>query len=145
MTLAVIDSSVAVKWYVPEIHSLPASRFLDETYELHAPDLLWAEFGNVLWKKAGRGELTHREVNSIARAITTVPLQIHSSHNLLEAAVEIALDQSRTVYDSLYLALAVGLDCPFVTADDRLFNALQDSALASHVQHVNSSRDRRIR
>jgi predicted nucleic acid-binding protein len=48
----------------------------------------------------------------------------------------IALDHSRTVYDSLYLALAESLTCQVVTADDRLFNSMQGTALASHLIHV---------
>ena len=34
----VVDASVAVKWYVPEIHSARAERLLDQANELHAPD-----------------------------------------------------------------------------------------------------------
>jgi predicted nucleic acid-binding protein len=37
------------------------------------------------------------------------------------------------VYDSVYVALAVALDCPLVTADERLVNALAIGSLASHV------------
>jgi len=39
-------------------------------------------------------------------------------------AWEIASSFSRSFYDSLYLALAVDRDCPLVTADRRLYNAL---------------------
>ena len=136
MTVYVVDSSVAVKWYVPETGSQLAAALLDEGYELHAPDLLSAEFGNVLWKKFRRGDLTGPEVRSIARALPTVPLHIHPSLTLLEGALEIALETRRTVYDSLYLALSVALSCTLVTADARLSNALRDSPLARHVSRL---------
>jgi predicted nucleic acid-binding protein len=73
---------------VPETHSESAATLLDEGNELHAPDLLPAEFGNSLWKKWRRGELTDSEVRSIAEAFPAVPLQIHSSVTLLEGLRE---------------------------------------------------------
>jgi predicted nucleic acid-binding protein len=136
MSTYVVDASVAVKWFVPEVHSGPASKLLDEANELHAPDLLLPEFGNTLWKKFRREELNETEVNSVVQALSVVPLAIHPSLMLLEAAVAIALHTSRTVYDSFYLALAVLLKCPFVTADDHLLNALRGSSLSDHVRHV---------
>jgi len=132
----VVDCSVALKWYLPEHHSDPASRLLDGRHELHAPDLLLPEFGNCLWKKCRLGELTDTESRSILRAFGTVPIGIHSSELLLEGALELALHTARTVYDSLYVALAMLLDCQFVTADQRLANALQRSGLSIDVRHV---------
>ena len=51
----VVDSSVAVKWFFEEPYSAEAHRLL-EAYEvgsltLLAPDLLYAELGNIVWKK----------------------------------------------------------------------------------------------
>lgn len=39
----------------------------------------------------------------------------------------------RTVYDCLYLALAVREGCQMVTADERLYNRLQGTPLAPHI------------
>ncbi len=136
MTECVVDASVAVKWYVPEVHSDNAARLLNEDCQLNGPDLLLPEFGNILWKKHVRNELDESDVRAIIRAISIVPLQIHSSQALLEGAVEIAIHTKRTVYDSLYLALAIWLKCPFLTADDRLVNALQGTHLSAHLLHV---------
>src|SRR5688572_19818269 len=46
LTTAVIDSSVAVKWFVPEVLSEQAAHLLDGSWELVAPDLLFPECGN---------------------------------------------------------------------------------------------------
>ena len=40
MSRVVVDASVAVKWFLPEIHSEAALRYLDGDYERVAPDLL---------------------------------------------------------------------------------------------------------
>jgi predicted nucleic acid-binding protein len=65
-----------------------------------------------------------------------VPLEVHSSAPLLDNALDLALSVSRTVYDSLYLALALSLGCPLVTADERLVNALQPTSLGSQLLAV---------
>jgi len=136
VSLYIIDCSVAVKWYVPETHSQAAVALLDESHELHAPELLLAEFGNTLWKKRRRGELTEAEVRSILQAFWMVPLEIHSLDTLVEGAVELALQTERTVYDSLYVALALLLDGPVVTADESLITGLQTAGFPGAVQHV---------
>ena len=56
-TAYVIDASVAVKWFVPEVHSEHALRLLRKKFALLAPELIQAEFGNILWKKCRAGEL----------------------------------------------------------------------------------------
>jgi predicted nucleic acid-binding protein len=57
----------------------------------------------------------------------------HDSAGLLNEALELACRTARTVYDCLYLALAVRLGGPMVTADDRLVNALAGTPWAASV------------
>ena len=57
----VVDSSVAVKWVVPEVLSDEADRILAGDDPLIAPDLLQVEAANALWKKAARKEISGRE------------------------------------------------------------------------------------
>ena len=47
----VIDASVAVKWYLAEVHQPEAIIVLDSDEILMAPDLLLSEVGNIIWKK----------------------------------------------------------------------------------------------
>ena len=125
MTTYVLDASVAVKWYVPEIDDDAAKKLLAAEHDLHVPDLFFPEFGNILWKKVQRGEIDDDEAREIAAEIKTVPLFTHRSFPNLVAALELALAHKRTVYDAYYVALSVDLDCPFITADEKLVNALQ--------------------
>lgn len=140
MTSWVVDASVAVKWYVPETHSDAALRLLDREDALHVPDLFFVEFGNILWKKARLGELETVDVRKIVHALRTVPLEVHSSDDLLDAALVLALARDRAVYHALYIALAVALDCPLVTADARLIRALERTPLRGHMLYVEDLR-----
>ena len=136
MSLYVVDASVVAKWFVPERLSDDAVRLLDDKHELASPDLMWAEIGNVLWKKARAGQLQGREAASIIRALDDFPVTVFPSRLVLEGALEIALGTGRSVYDSVYLALAVALECRLVTADERFANALAGGPLAAHVLWV---------
>ena len=132
MSPRVIDASVALKWYVPEIHYEGAVRLLERQrageVHFHVPDLFLAETGNILWKKHRSGDLERPEMLRIAQALGGVPKTVYPTAVLLPAALDLAADLDRTVYDCLYLALAGALACPLVTADQKLYRALHHSA-----------------
>ena len=139
----VVDASVAVKWYVPELGSIQASSLLETEEQLLAPELLLAEFGSVLWKKVRRGELAVEEAEAIVDAfVSTAPVRFYPLSPLLPAAFDIATDFQRTVYDALYLALAVAENCPIVTADDKLARAIHGTALEPYVRSLAPAPDR---
>ncbi len=131
----VIDSSVVVKWYVAEHDSAEAAvlfrLWMNDDIELFAPDLLPIEVGNILWKKQRIGAMTSIRAEQTTATVTALTIPWSDSHVLLPQATSIAIKFDRTVYDSIYLALAVQLGCPFVTADDRLANAV-----APHIPNV---------
>ena len=53
----------------------------------------------------------------------TLPLQMQPVYNLLPQVLQIGLAHQLAVYDSLYIALALSLNCPLVTVDDRQLQA----------------------
>jgi len=135
----VVDASVAIKWFVPEVHAEAAARLLEGDNQLLAPDLLFPEFGNILWKKARLGEIRVSEAREILRALEAVPLQVHTTQPLIESAFEIAYGLERSVYDSVYLSLAVINECRMITADKKFYNVLKNSSLAEHIEWVEAS------
>lgn len=128
MDKVVVDSSVAIKWFVVEPHSAEAIPILDRyqagTLALLAPDLIFAEFGNIVWKKQTFQGLSASNAQSILGEFRALTLEITSTADLLADAYRLAVTHRRTVYDALYLALSVREQCPFLTADEKLANAV---------------------
>ena len=136
MSAYVVDAGVAVKWILDEPHSDAARRLEGAGHILLAPDFLFVEVGNVLWKRVQANSLTADEAQRLLRALATAPLSLRAAHLLVADALDLACRHARTVFDSLYVALAVHEGAQLVTADRRLFNALQSGPLASYLQWV---------
>ena len=131
MSLLVVDASVAAKWLLPAVQEPlveQANRLLAQetegTADFIVPDLFWPEIGNVLWKAVRRERITLGQAEeSLATALSWAFDTIPCRH-LLRQALEIGLKHQRSFYDSIYLALAVSQQIGFVTADERLANAV---------------------
>jgi len=133
MSEFVVDASVGIKWFLPEIHSIPARSLLSGFHFVMVPDLFFPEFGNIVWKKERRGELSDAEAREVLGALGTIALRIVSSVPPLSLALDIAFDADCTVYDALYLALAVAQNNALVTADRRLYDRISSGPLSAHV------------
>ena len=126
MKLFVVDASVAVKWYVPEEHSDIARLLLDENFSLTVPRLFFSEFGNVLWLKFTRGEISREDVVDAATRLRFAALKPMPDELLLDVAVGLACDLKHPVYDCLYLALANSFRTALVTADQKFADKVAD-------------------
>jgi predicted nucleic acid-binding protein len=125
----VIDSGVAVKWYDLEQNSAEARRIFSEyrngNLTLLAPDFIYAEFGNIMWKKQAFQNFDPLDAANIVEEFSAhVTLTLTSAKELLDEAYRLAVAHKRTVYDMLYLALSLRAGCQFVTADEKLVNAI---------------------
>jgi predicted nucleic acid-binding protein len=133
----VMDASVLIKFYVPEILSDRAERLLakveKQDIDLLVPDLIYLEAGNILWKKQRLKELTRSEVEEITDAVLSLPLKIEASKSLLPLAVNIAIAYGITVYDASYLSLAQAYETTLVTADRRLVEVLAKTDLKDSI------------
>lgn len=123
----VVDASVSVKWFLPEIHSREALLLLKKEFKLLAPDLIFAEFGNVLWKKWRAAEIDADSAIKILLDFRRIPLAIISSEMILDIAWSVAERSQRSFYDSLYLSLALSRECRLVTADKKFYTALKST------------------
>lgn len=129
----VIDASVAAKWIKPEVHSGYAAQVLQGPYTLFAPDLLWAEVGNILWKSVQRQEIALGEAQEGLRVLLRYPISIVPGQSLIITALDIAIHYQQTVFDALYVALATSRECQLVTADRSLHSGLKNTPLQNHI------------
>jgi predicted nucleic acid-binding protein len=133
MNTLVIDASVAIKWFLPEQYSINAIRLLDAGHELTAPDLIFPECGNVLWKKWLRQEIESDVIPALLGDLCRMNIRIVPTFSLIAEASRIAVTFRRSFYDSIYLALAVACSGRMITADGKLCNALKGTSLAEQV------------
>ena len=134
----VIDASVAIKWFVVENLHAEAKRLLGRGDDLHAPDLLVVELANVAWKKAARKEIDARQAREIALAYLDGVPAIWSSADLVDRALQIALELGHPVYDCLYIACAEAVGGVLVTADGRLRMAVDATRFEPFVRYLGS-------
>ncbi len=122
---AVIDASVAVKLFVPEALSAQAhalfARFASENdADLTVPDLFFVECANVFWKWSQRSAYPVTDARAHLRDLTGLGLTVIPAEILADDALEIALRYKITAYDACYIAAAVQLKLPLITADEKL-------------------------
>ncbi len=128
---AVIDASVAVKWFSNEEGTDDALKLRDEHVAgniiLSAPDLFIYEMANALRFKPGFND------EKVGRAISNIfDLQldlITPSGELIKRASEQAFRYDITVYDSCYLALAELMGVSLLTSDKRFYEKAKESGL----------------
>jgi predicted nucleic acid-binding protein len=131
LSLLVLDASVAAKWFLPRAEEPLAEealallrQYAGGEIELTVPDLFWAELGNILWKAVRTRRIPEKAATQALRDMLRYGLPTVGGILLAEDALTIALSTGRTVYDAMYLALAVQRESIFVTADERLVKAL---------------------
>lgn len=128
----VLDTSVAVKFYLPEELDDEAARLLEAAesgaVEFSAPSTLQPEFFNALWQRRRRGELSLEKVREgWADFVSDDPAAIYATEDLMPRAAEIVFESEAIVYDALFLALAEETGTVMVTADRKLLRALKDT------------------
>jgi predicted nucleic acid-binding protein len=122
-SLAVLDSSLALKWVLPETGREHALVILDAfesgSIQLMAPRLFLEEVASALSKRCRRKELTaHQAREAFAFLEKRRPLSPEPPV-LITEALTLALQHQISLWDALYLALAIEYGCVLFTADKR--------------------------
>lgn len=123
----VLDASVAVKWFHEEPDTKQAEILQERIVrgEVHAivPPLLFYEVMNALVLKAG-SEV--EEIIAAHNVLRQLPLQIvEVIGGLMADAILLAHKYHLSMYDAVYVALAVFTDATLITADKKLVEAVK--------------------
>ncbi len=124
-----VDAGILLKLVLqePDSHLAEAlwQSWVSDGVQPVAPQLFPFEVTAVLRK------LTHRQIlqpDLAAKMLATalaIDVSLQTFDDIHNRAWQLAAEFNRpTAYDTHYLALAEHLDCPFWTADQRLFNAV---------------------
>ncbi len=125
----VVDASIVVKWFVAEDgHSLTLS-LLEHGLSAIAPDLIFSETANVLWKKLRRGEVTSEQAERACGALPNFFEGVVSTASLVQDALGFATRLDHPVYDCIYLACAERQGTKLVTADQKFIERLKAGGL----------------
>ncbi len=135
MGLAVIDASVAVKWFMEEPDTEAALRLQSDFFEgllsVRVPSVFPYEVMNALQssRRFSRRDLLESARDVDRCGFQTVPL----FGDYLERTVDLAAASAITIYDASYLALAALEECPLYTADEAL---LAFDGSRTEVRHI---------
>lgn len=131
MSKLVIDASVCVKWflmdeyYVKEAVALKDA-FVEGRVELLAPYILPIEWANAINVAILKNRLSEGEWPNFLKDFEDLEITLINPPGLLYTAWDFARRYNRSLYDSVYLALADKEECDMVTGDARLANSLRN-------------------
>jgi predicted nucleic acid-binding protein len=138
----VADTSVLIKWFKTRDEDLlkEARALLAEVearpLDVHVPALLLYEIGNVLLLKTRLGTTG---LDDAMDHLEDIPLTVAPPATpLLKRAARLGRELGLTFYDASFIALAVVLDCPFITADRRLYDRARTLPRVRHLSRVGS-------
>lgn len=126
----VVDASVAVKFVIREARSDAARHYLATPDPLIAPDWLLAEAASALWKKVKRSELLAIHAERNLECLPEFFERLLPARDLVPDALPWGFRLRHSVYDCLYLALALREDCQLVTDDEEFHQAVEKGGLA---------------
>jgi len=132
--IGVVDASALVRLFVPD-GSLPEGfePFMQgvETGAnvALAPQLLLAEAGNVVLRKVRGGQLRPEEGDELIALFVRAPIRLAEHGALLASAFRLAAESGLTLYDALYLALAIERGARLFTGDERLAGVAKRTGL----------------
>jgi predicted nucleic acid-binding protein len=137
----VLDTSVAVKWFADEGGAEQAKAvqvfeaFEQGHCELRAPELLYFEIANALTHSYKlSGAMIIDSLNSLQK----LKIEVESLNwPTLRKAVEIASTCGAAIYDSYFLAVAIGSDSVLITADQAFLRKARYMPNIIDLRHFN--------
>lgn len=132
----VIDTSVAVKWFIREKGTEEALEVLDQLTSFYAPEIFLVEIDSALTKKVRRRNLSIKDAFEKRLKFRKLPFKLIDYKEIEEFAFRLATEFSITLYDATYLATAIDYEAKLHTADLRLVNGLSTTPFAEYVKYV---------
>jgi predicted nucleic acid-binding protein len=127
--MIVVDASVAVQTVLHEPHSPIAVAAL-RARPWSAPDLIFPECANIVWKRYRIGEIDMREAERAIDLIEALNMYTEPSRRLIQRAAALSRELQHSAYDCFYLAHAEDMKAPLLTADGKLIAKVRGAGLS---------------
>lgn len=126
--MIVVDTNVLAYLYLP-CERTPDAEMLLQQYPQWAAPVLWrSEFRNILAGYMRRGTLTFEQACSIQ--IEAQGLLAHTEYTVdSQSVLELVRNSDCSAYDCEFVALAMQLQTPLVTADKKVLRAFPHIAI----------------
>ena len=120
--LLVVDASAVIGWLMPDEAASNLDALARDFASLAAPWLLWAEVRNMLVLAERKGRVVPGLIDSMILRVERlgIRLDMEPDNGLV---LSIARQHGLTVYDALYLDLAVRTSATLATLDRQLASA----------------------
>ncbi len=129
----VLDCSVTMAWVFSDEATEATSQLRDSLVESRAfvPSLWPVEVGNVLLVATRRNRIRVDDWREIRASLEALPIEIDpvTTSRAWGASLELARTHQLSVYDAMYLELAMRLQLPLATLDRALHGAARTAGV----------------
>jgi len=125
----VVDASAVAGWLLPDEAGMDLSTLAATHSEFCAPMLLWAEFRNILVVNERRGRLPQGMAEELIEAVEGLCITLDTAPSNA-GVLGLARRHGLTVYDALYLDLALRRGATLATLDTKLAQAARGEGVA---------------
>lgn len=123
----VLDCSVAISWILPDEYSDYAQNVFDLLDEQQAvvPSIWYLEIANVLIVSERRGRMTQEQTAQALLLLESLNIVMdeQTEQRAFNTTLTLGREQGLASYDAAYLELAIRLDIPLATSDEKLIAA----------------------
>lgn len=130
MSAPVVDCSVACAWFMDDERVSGTDSILEQVADhgASAPSLFWAELRNALVMAERRGRLTPAGTAAALAEIESLDIELDRAPNNA-TTLRLAREHRITVYDALYLELAIRQQRELATLDRALQRAAESEGV----------------
>jgi predicted nucleic acid-binding protein len=127
----IVDASTCLKWIFDDEENVDYARrllsdYLSEKILLVAPSLWLVEVSNAIKSAVLSKRITTQKGKELLSLIMEAKPKIISFEGYIESAFDNACKYHISVYDSLYLTIALENNIRFITADIKLFIQIKE-------------------
>ena len=124
----IVDANVVLRAFFPDeaqsIAQMIVREHVGRQISLRAPELMPYELGNAVWQAERRGRIKRDQADQIIQAMAGLEIELLPLD--WGEMLPLARRFNCSAYDAAYLTLAERLGEPFVTGDEKLYQAVHE-------------------